>query len=71
MSRRFRDIMLLTLMSTLVLLIAHLMEFFLRNELFYKIFEISALLLFLISTSLLLVSYFQQEKESKKVFVYF
>jgi len=67
-SRKFRSIILLTLMSTLILLTAHLMEFFFENDIFYRIFEISALSLFLLSSGLLLTSYLQQEKEKTESF---
>jgi hypothetical protein len=62
-SRRLRKIVLITLTSTLVLFTAYLMEVFF-GKLIYKTLEMSALLLFLVSASLLLVSYFQQEKVS-------
>jgi magnesium-transporting ATPase (P-type) len=61
-SKKLRKIVLITLMSTLVLFTAYLAEFFFE-KLIYKTLEISALLLFLVSASLLLSSYFQQEKK--------
>jgi len=62
-SRRLRKIVLITLTSTLFLFTAYLMEIFFE-KLIYKTLEMSALLLFLVSASLLLVSYFRQEKVS-------
>jgi hypothetical protein len=62
-SRRLRKIVLITLTSTLVLFTAYITEFFFE-KLIYKTLEMSALLLFLVSASLLLVSYFRQEKVS-------
>lgn len=61
-SKRLRNIVLLTLTSTLVLFTAYLTEFFFE-KLIYKTLEISALLLFLVSASFLLVSYFHQPKK--------
>lgn len=55
-SGKFKVTVLLTLASTFTILIAHFVEVFFESKLFYKIFEISALLLFLFSISLLLIS---------------
>lgn len=67
LSKRFRDILILSLMSTLVLLIGHLAKFFFENKLLYKAFEVSALLMFLIATSVLILSYVQQEKTKSNI----
>lgn len=61
-SKKLRNIVLITLTSTLVLFTAYLTEFFFE-KLIYKTLEISALLLFLVSATLLLVSYFPQAKK--------
>ena len=61
--RRLGKIVLVTLTSTLFLFTAYLTEIFFE-KLIYKTLEMSALLLFLVSASLLLVSYFQKEKVS-------
>lgn len=63
-SKKFRNIVLVTLMSTLVLFTAYLAEYFFEITIIYKILEMSAVLLFLVSAGLLLASYFQQEKKT-------